>query len=231
MSATAINFPAVSAPAPAAASLATPSFAASGAAPTTQAPAKDDGESFFSELLDIVNPLQHLPVIGTIYRAITGDHIDGFAKVAGDALYGGMWGAIGGAADVAFQAITGKSAEDTVLAWFDSSDQSGGDKTGDQRVRVAAGAVQVNRLNLRVASALPALPVSAPDSVHGPLTDSPTVNSTGTLPKISMPPVELAAFTGALADKGVTGQTAQRALYAYQRSIALTGQPVTSLLN
>jgi hypothetical protein len=40
-----------------------------------------------------------------------------------------------------------------------------------------------------------------------------------------LPPEELAAFTAALSSRGVTGDTAQRALYAYQRSVALTGQP------
>ncbi len=66
----------------------------------------------------MVNPLQHLPVIGTIYRAITGEHIGAVEKIAGDTLYGGLWGAVSSVADVAFEGITGKSAEDTVLGWF-----------------------------------------------------------------------------------------------------------------
>ena len=31
-------------------------------------------EGFFHHLLDVINPLQHLPLVGTLYRAITGDH-------------------------------------------------------------------------------------------------------------------------------------------------------------
>ena len=72
----------------------------------------------FHDLLDILNPLQHLPVIGTLYRAITGEHIGTFEKVAGDALYGGLWGAVSSVADVAFEAVTGKDFGDTVLALF-----------------------------------------------------------------------------------------------------------------
>ena len=33
----------------------------------------DSGNSFWDNVLDVVNPLQHLPVVGTIYRAATGD--------------------------------------------------------------------------------------------------------------------------------------------------------------
>jgi hypothetical protein len=81
-------------------------------------------ESFFHHLLDVINPLQHLPVIGTIYRAITGEHIGSVEKIAGDTLYGGMWGAISSVADVAFEGITGKNFEDTVLALFKSDDKT-----------------------------------------------------------------------------------------------------------
>ncbi|HEU0095775.1 MAG TPA: hypothetical protein VFQ52_04930, partial [Rhizomicrobium sp.] len=53
-----------------------------------------DGESnvgnFFNHVLDVVNPLQHLPVVGTLYRAITGDKIGAVEKIAGDTLYGGL---------------------------------------------------------------------------------------------------------------------------------------------
>jgi hypothetical protein len=73
-------------------------------------------DATFEDLLDIVNPLQHLPVIGTLYRAVTGDKMDVVPKIAGDTLYGGLWGAIGSLADTAFEAITGKDFGSTVLA-------------------------------------------------------------------------------------------------------------------
>ena len=71
----------------------------------------------FPSHIDVINPLQHLPVIGTIYRAITHEHIGTVEKIAGDTLYGGMWGAVASVADVAFEGITGKSFEDTALAF------------------------------------------------------------------------------------------------------------------
>lgn len=89
------------------------------------APAQSSG-GFFHDLLDILNPLQHLPVIGTIYRAITGEHIGTFEKIAGDTLYGGLWGAVSSVADTAFKAVTGKDIEDTVLALFTGSHPDAG---------------------------------------------------------------------------------------------------------
>ena len=99
--------------------------------PRTKAGTKrNQGEGFFHHLLDVINPLQHLPVIGTIYRAITGEHIGAVERIAGDTLYGGLWGAVSSIADVAFEGITGKSAEDTVLSWFKSDSPSPGRRHG-----------------------------------------------------------------------------------------------------
>jgi hypothetical protein len=80
-------------------------------------PAGETGlSSAFEDILDIVNPLQHLPVVGTLYRAMTGDKMGTLPKIAGDTLYGGLWGAVGSLADTAFEAITGKDFGSTVLA-------------------------------------------------------------------------------------------------------------------
>jgi len=101
-----------------------PVYHAMVSSPTPPSPAaeanapKDEG--FFHHLLDVVNPLQHLPIIGTIYRAVTGEHIGIVEKIAGDTLYGGLWGAVSSIADVAFEGVTGNNMEDTVLAWFKS---------------------------------------------------------------------------------------------------------------
>ena len=67
-----------------------------------------DWDFSFHNLLSIINPLEHLPVIGTLYRAITGTHIGVPERIAGDALYGGLWGAVSGIADAAFEAVTAR---------------------------------------------------------------------------------------------------------------------------
>jgi hypothetical protein len=88
------------------------------ASSSNAAPKSSDWDFSFHNLLDIVNPLEHLPIIGTLYRAITGTHIGIPEKIAGDALYGGLWGAVSSVADAAFEAVTGKDFGSTVLAFF-----------------------------------------------------------------------------------------------------------------
>ncbi len=65
--------------------------------PSTDAPSSglslwSHGSFSFKDLLDIINPLQHLPVIGSVYRYLTGDEPSGGARIVGDALYGGPIG-------------------------------------------------------------------------------------------------------------------------------------------
>lgn len=85
--------------------------------------------SFLGAILDVINPLQHIPVISTIYRNITGDEISPMARVAGDALYGGPIGAAVGLADVAVESATGKDIGGNVMAMLtdDKKDNDAGD--------------------------------------------------------------------------------------------------------
>lgn len=88
---------------------------ASGAT-NTQAPAPKKHHGFgFADLIDIINPLQHIPIISTIYRRLTGDEIGSVAKVAGGALYGGLIGLGLSVADVAVEEVTGEDTGDHVM--------------------------------------------------------------------------------------------------------------------
>lgn len=55
-------------------------------------PAADETDFGFLDALDIVNPLQHIPVVGWLYREFTGDTIKPAAAIAGGALFGGPVG-------------------------------------------------------------------------------------------------------------------------------------------
>lgn len=55
--------------------------------------AQREGTSLFGEVLDTVNPLQHVPGVSQAYRAITKDKISGGAKLAGHV---GLGAAVGG---------------------------------------------------------------------------------------------------------------------------------------
>ncbi len=69
----------------------------------------------FLDVLSALNPLQYLPVIGTIYRAATGDRPPESVRIAGSLIASGlMGGPIGlaiGAASTALQQATGLSLD------------------------------------------------------------------------------------------------------------------------
>jgi len=76
---------------------------ASPVAPPAATKAETGGGFSFHELLSELNPLQYLPVIGTIYRSVTGDTIPESARIAGSLVVSGLTGGpIGLALNVAF---------------------------------------------------------------------------------------------------------------------------------
>jgi hypothetical protein len=167
-----------------------------------------EDEGFFHHILDVINPLQHLPVIGTIYRAITHEHIGPVEKIAGDALYGGLWGAVASVADVAFEGITGKSFEDTAMSWIRGDD------------------------NVRVASARVTAPSIIPNTSL-PSSDLPSLPGTASALASNMPSgLDVTALANSLSAKGVDGDMASRALYAYRRSMGMAAPvPVFASIN
>jgi hypothetical protein len=82
-------------------------------------PAADHSISFH-DILHALNPLQYLPVIGTIYRAVTGDQIPEMVRRAGSlvvsTLLGGPIGAITNVASTIFEKITGIDVDKTMQA-------------------------------------------------------------------------------------------------------------------
>jgi hypothetical protein len=87
-----------------------------------KAPGTSDGFGF-DDLLDIINPLQHIPVVSTLYKHLTGDKIGVPEKIMGDTLYGGVTGLICSLGDAIFQELTGKSVGDTVYAMVIGDDE------------------------------------------------------------------------------------------------------------
>jgi len=101
------------------------------AAPATDSPpvsasAKDERGFFdriwgkegfsFGALIDIINPLQHIPVVGTVYRAITGDTIGPAARIAGGGLFGGVIGLVAASIDTLIKEETGRDVGQHMLA-------------------------------------------------------------------------------------------------------------------
>ena len=81
----------------------------------------DDGLTF-DDFLDLINPLHHLPIVSTLYRAATGDTISTGARVFGGALFGGVFGVFAAVFNAIVDEATGKDIGEHVLALFDGSD-------------------------------------------------------------------------------------------------------------
>lgn len=77
----------------------------------------EDGFTF-ADLVDLVNPLQHIPVVSWAYRAITSDQISPGAMALGSGLFGGVAGLAIGAAQGMIQSSTGKDTGSNLLAMF-----------------------------------------------------------------------------------------------------------------
>ena len=78
-------------------------------------PFGEDGLTF-ADLLDIVNPLQHIPVISTLYRHFTGDVLDPAMRIAGGTLFGGPIGAIVSIFNVILKDASGRDMGEHALA-------------------------------------------------------------------------------------------------------------------
>ncbi|MDH3241005.1 MAG: hypothetical protein OEO83_10090 [Alphaproteobacteria bacterium] len=76
----------------------------------------------FGDLLDTINPLHHLPVVGFIYRAVTGDTISPASLIAGGALFGGPIGLAASVADTMLKEASGRDAGGHLLSLVQGKD-------------------------------------------------------------------------------------------------------------
>jgi hypothetical protein len=100
----------------------------------------EDGFTF-GDLLDIVNPLQHIPVISQLYRELTGDDIGYAPQVMGGALFGGVIGLIASLINVIVDDETGKDIGEHAVAMLFGDDPPGsepGAPQGEPTVMVAS---------------------------------------------------------------------------------------------
>lgn len=72
----------------------------------------------FGDVIDIVNPLQHLPIVSTFYRNLTGDQIGAAPRLIGGALWGRVGGLLAGAVNAVVEFFTGKDVGDHLYSAF-----------------------------------------------------------------------------------------------------------------
>ncbi len=94
---------------------------------------QSDTPSFW-DVLDMINPLQHIPGVSTIYRAITGDEIAPLPRVVGDMLFGGPMGLIGAIANEVTRQDTGKDLGEHALAFLMPGEAAPAPETAPQIV-------------------------------------------------------------------------------------------------
>jgi len=79
-------------------------------------------EPSFWDVLDVINPLQHIPVVNTLYQELTGDKIGVGARLAGGTLFGGPIGLIASAVGCMIEEETGKDIGGHVLAMINGDE-------------------------------------------------------------------------------------------------------------
>ncbi|HEY0183207.1 MAG TPA: hypothetical protein VGC09_10410 [Rhodopila sp.] len=115
----------------------TPAKSSEPAAAAPQPAAEGHGFTFH-DLLSVLNPLQYLPGVGTIYRAVTGDVIPEAVRNAGSLLFSGLLGGpiglITSVASTIAQKVTGIDLEKIVAAQFHLAPQVAAASAGQSQV-------------------------------------------------------------------------------------------------
>lgn len=97
----------------------------------------EDGKFGFDDFLDIINPLQHIPLVNLAYRALTGDTVDGAAQLLGALPFGPM-AMVSTVTDLAFRSQTGAGMAENGLALL-----FGPSEAQPDAIATASGATQV----------------------------------------------------------------------------------------
>ncbi len=79
-------------------------------------PGASGSASLFGEIWDTINPLQHIPLVSSLYRTVTDTSISTFSNIAGSTLYGGPIGGAIAAVQEGASAIFGSNKSSTQTA-------------------------------------------------------------------------------------------------------------------
>ncbi|NQU70145.1 MAG: hypothetical protein HQ514_06325, partial [Rhodospirillales bacterium] len=188
----------------------------------------DDGLTF-SEFLDVINPLQHLPVVSSIYRAVTGDEISLGARLLGGALFGGPLGVLAAGVNAAFEEMSGGNIAEHAVALFEEITGSDDDKPqlalGPQAAKAGAIAATVGPVSQQAPPAIN--PGIAPGGIPAPTAILPPIKPPSITPAV---PATNSSPAETRPSNGIPRQGAMRLPAALnapsQNGIALfSGQP------
>ncbi|MDP2717074.1 hypothetical protein [Rheinheimera sp.] len=92
--------------------------AEAGATDTDATAFSEGGVPGFGDVLDIVNPLQHIPVVSQYYRDWTGDDMGYISQVAGGAFWGGSLGVAASFVNLGLTSVMGQSPTQYMQQFF-----------------------------------------------------------------------------------------------------------------
>ncbi len=85
-------------------------------------------EFTFGDLIDMANPLHHIPIVGSLYRGLTGDKIKPISQIIGGAVFGGAVGAASGLVNAVAKEETGKDLTENAMAFVMNGEKPHRDK-------------------------------------------------------------------------------------------------------
>ncbi len=174
------------------------------------------GDGFgVDDFIDLINPLQHIPIVGDIYREITGDEIATEARILTGTVLGGAVGFVTSAFSAMFEDATGDSVFGAIASVFE------GDEAPTEATELAGNGYAATAMPTQLMpTQLPAAPqwASAAESLS-PL-DFSTIDSK-TAP-VSLPPelpadeAVLSLFAPDLLDAREKHQQSQSLIWAQE---------------
>lgn len=149
----------------------------------------DDGFGF-DDFLDIINPLQHIPGISSLYRELTGDEISPGARSIGGTIYGGGIGLAMSLVNSAVEEATGKDVGEHVISLFSTDEQETAPTEMIATTVTAPPAIDETPdaalVTTRTAPVAEAPVVSSPlEAPAAPLQDIPEISVSDKLPSVS----------------------------------------------
>ncbi|MDA8574723.1 hypothetical protein N9L79_04230 [Alphaproteobacteria bacterium] len=163
----------------------------------------------FGDLVDIVNPLQHIPGVANVYRAITGDTISAPARFMGSMLFMGPVGLVMTAADTLAMNADGELASEQLIAAISGRQADSGIVTAKTNLPDTAPTSAVTA-TMTTAPAIPPAIASATTGGIGP--NLPTEPSKAGL--------ELQNISGSLLDNFIKNQGQGREIAGHHGSLS-----------
>ena len=127
----------------------------------------------FDDFLDIINPLQHIPGISSLYREITGDEISPGSRMIGGTIYGGALGMAASFVNSTIEQATGLDIGGNVIAFL------GGDETesAPEEMIAATPAPPDDMMAAPPAAAETAAPIPADVMKKSPMAPPPIITA------------------------------------------------------